>query len=91
MPAIGAGLGRVINLCARHSAILARVPVAHDRHFLHFVLAEKQVGRAGVVQVQVRIIFVVAVHREQVRGRRQTKGCEVAIATAARGIDLNSR
>src|SRR5271167_4923524 len=62
---IAARLGRVVHLHARLAAVLGSVAIAHHRDFLNFVLADQQVARAGVVLVQKRVVYVVAVLGKQ--------------------------
>ena len=87
---VGARLGHVGDLRAGLLTVLARVGIGDNGRFLQIVLAQRQVGGAGVVQVQVRIHVVLAVHGEQVRGGGKTGGLEVAVAHAGVHVDAGS-
>src|SRR5581483_4414595 len=52
VPVVGAGLGDIVHLRARQSAILSGVAVADDGGLLHVILTEQKVGGSGVVQVE---------------------------------------
>lgn len=89
MECVGSGLGHVGDLGAGQLAILAGVCVGDDRGFLNLVGADGQVGRTGVIDVEIRIHVVLAVDREQVRGRRQAIHGEVSVATGV--VHLGAR
>jgi hypothetical protein len=76
-------------LGAGQLAILAGVCIGDDRGFLNLVGADSEVGRTGVIDVEVRIHVILAVDREQVRGRRQAIHGEVPIATGV--VHLGAR
>src|SRR5208283_2342613 len=80
---IGAGLGHVGDLRSGQLSVLARVRVADNGGFLHLVRTDGEVGRTRVVDVEIRIHVVLAVDREQVRGRRQALDSEVPVALSS--------
>src|SRR3984957_7148671 len=88
---VGAGARAVVDFPARHTAVLAGVTVADYRDFLHVIATEQQVAGAGVVQVEKRIVIVVAIYGEKIGGTGQAEGTEIAIAGGARGVHGNAR
>ena len=80
---VRARLGDVIHLGAGLPPVLAAVSVLNDRDLLDLVGPEREVARATVVEVQIRVHVVISVHREQVRCGGQTVGTETAVAGRA--------
>ncbi len=89
--AICSGFRDVVNLSARLAAVLSRIGVAYDRHFLDLIRAQQQITRSRVVEIQEGVVVIVAVDREEVRGSRQAERAEVPESPAAAGIDGHAR
>src|SRR5580658_987336 len=87
---VGAGARAVVDLRARHAAVLAGVTVADHGDFLHVIATEQQVAGAGVVQVKKWVVIVVAIHSEKIGSTGQAKSTEIAIARAARCVHGNA-
>ncbi len=91
MKLVAAGFGDVGNLHACLLTILAGIRVGNNRGLLQVILAQGQVGGAGVVQVQERIHVILTVDGENVGSSGQTRGLEVAIAHAGIHVDAGGR
>ncbi len=76
---VGSRLGHIRDLRARKLSVLAAVGIRNDGRFGDFILPQRKVRRARVVNVEIRVHVVFAVDREQVRGSRHTVGGEVAV------------
>src|ERR1019366_10787445 len=51
---VGSGFGDVSNLRAGELAVFAAIRIGYDRGCLHLVLADRQVGCARIVDIEVR-------------------------------------
>src|ERR1035437_3398351 len=76
---IGSGLGQRDDLGASQLVKLRRVWVGDDRCFLDLVGANRNVGRTGVIDIEVRVHVIFAIDREQVGGRRHAIHSEVSV------------
>ena len=85
MIGIGAGLGHVRDLGTRELSILSAIGIRDNCRFANFVLTQRQIRGARVVDVEIRVHVVLAVHCEQIRRSRQTVDGEVSVA--ARSVD----
>ena len=67
---VGAGLGGIVHLRAGLASVLAGVTVEDHRSLGNLVGAQRQVAGARVVQVEVRVHIIGAVHGDRGWNRR---------------------
>ncbi len=88
---VRSGAGDEIHVCAGIASVFDAVAVLHHGGFGNLVLAEQKVAGAGIVEVQVGIVIVVPVNREQIRRSWQSVRAEVPISTARVHGDAGNR
>ena len=76
---VRSSLRDIVNVCACQASVLAGISVIDDRSFIHVVLTEKKISRTRVVQVQERIVFIHAVHGEQIGSGGKAISCAAAV------------
>ena len=80
MPVVCAVLGDIVHVSAGQAAILTGITVTYASGLLNVVLSEQEIGCAGIVEVEERIVLVHSVYGKHVRGSRGAIDGRVAIA-----------
>ena len=88
---VGTGLGGVVDHRARCAAVFRVVSVLNHRRFGQFSLTQRQVGAAGVVQIEEGILIIEPIQYEEIRDTRQTVGAEVAVSATSIHDDAGQR